>query len=127
MEGRNKPPLADHPFPDRVEIWRLWGSPAAKAFIKTYCIFFTGVSVFFSTWIWLRDEGRGPFGCELRTPEEVEKAMDISQYSWRFKSFSTIAPKVNASDPIGSMFFDDGREFRPPKESALTKNMDGPY
>lgn len=120
MEGRHRPPKAEHPFPDKVELWKLWGTPAVKPFLKSFMIFFVGFSAFGWFWLSLRDEGRGPLGLTLREPEEMKKGFELSKVISQNR-LQVLRPKSRPEDPIGAMFFDDGREFVPPKLKNLPR------
>lgn len=114
MEARRPPPKAEHPFPDRVELWRKWGTPAAKAFWKAGFIVVPGTCIFMYSFSAIRDKDRGPYGITLRTQEEYDKGVAISQVPQSLRFFPNMTPNVNPSDPIGAILFDDGRQFVPP-------------
>lgn len=91
--------------------------------MATIC--FCGFYGFLYAFISLRDEGRGPFGLEIRSTEEIRKGFDLSNVAQNLRHFPGLESGKKAQDPFGGIYFDDGRKLVPPSDDRINTNILG--
>lgn len=71
MEGRTKPPIAEHPWPDDLDLRKFWGpyaKAAGKILLKTAIVY---TCVWHAWKYWKRNDNTSVYGIPRMTSEET--------------------------------------------------------
>lgn len=115
MEGFTRPPRAEHPYPNKPDLNKFWGTPSASGFFKSLAGFLAINAVILGGNFYITRNEKGPLGYDVTlTGEEMKKVEEITRAKSIVRRLDL--PIANKSDQVladRDIRFDDGVEFRP--------------